>query len=47
MEAFLTLKNDLASASLECIRYDELFAIESDVSDYTIAAIFSQSGRPH
>ena len=45
-KAFLTLKKDLAEASLSCIQENVPFKIETDASDYAIAAILSQSERP-
>jgi len=50
LEAFKTLKSDLIHASLGVIRDDLpddlLFEVETDASDYAIAAILSQGGRP-
>ena len=46
LEAFKTLKSDLIHASLGVIRDDIPFEVEADASDYAIAAILSQGGRP-
>ena len=36
--AFSTLKHDIARSVLNCINEDESFVIETDASDYAIAA---------
>jgi len=46
LESFARLKDDLAKASLGTIRDDLAFEVESDASDYAIAAILSQDGHP-
>jgi len=46
LEAFKTLKSDQIHASLGVIRDDLSFEVETDASDYAIAAILSQGGRP-
>ena len=46
LESFARLKDDLAKASLGTIRDDLAFEVESDASDYAIATILSQGGRP-
>ena len=46
LEALKTLKSDLIHASLGVIRDDIPFEVETDASDYAIAAILSQGGRP-
>jgi len=40
------LKSDLIHARLGVIRDDLPFEVETDASDYAIAAILSQGGRP-
>ena len=46
LESFQMLKENLINANLGCIHHDMPFTIESDASDYAIAAILSQRGRP-
>ena len=46
LEAFLTLKTDLSNASLGAILDGVPFEVETDASDYALAAILSQDGRP-
>ena len=41
-----TLKNDLITASLGVIQDDVSFEVETDASEYAVAAILSQEGRP-
>lgn len=43
---FETLKSDIAKASLFAIDYNETFTVETDASDYAIAATLSQNRRP-
>ena len=38
LEAFQTLKNDLKDAALNSIDYSETFVVETDASDFCIAA---------
>jgi len=45
LESFKTLKSDLIHASLGVIRDDLPFEVETDASDYAIAAILSHGGR--
>ena len=46
LRSFQILKEKLAEASLGCIRHDVPFMIESDASDYAIAASLSKCMRP-
>ena len=46
VQSFETLRQDLAIACLQCIRDDEPFVVECDASDFAIAAVLSQGGRP-
>ena len=46
LEAFQTLKNDLKDAALNSIDYSETFVVETDASDFCIAATLNQKGRP-
>ena len=46
MDAFVLLKQELANTCLGAICEDILFVIETDASDYAIALILSQEGRP-
>ena len=44
--AFETLKNDLLKAWLDSIDKSAFFTVKCDKSDYAIAAVLSQNGRP-
>jgi len=44
--AFQTLKNDLRNASLGSIQGGVPFEVETDASDFVLAAVLSQDGRP-
>ena len=46
LDAFQTLKNDLKDAALHSIDYNDAFVVETDASDFCIAASLSQRGRP-
>ena len=46
LHAFQTLKNDLKDAALHTIDYNEPFVVETDASDFCIAASLNQNGRP-
>ena len=46
LEAFKVLKNDLKDAALQSINYDESLDVETDASDFCIAATLNQRGRP-
>ena len=46
LDAFAELKQELLQASLGSIREDVTFEVECDASDYAVAAILSQGGRP-
>jgi len=46
LESFARLKDDLAKAGLGTVQDDLAFEFESDASDYAIANILSQVGRP-
>ena len=46
LQSFQLLKQELANASLGCICEDVPFTVESDASDYAVAAVLSQAGRP-
>nr|XP_026689430.1 uncharacterized protein zf(cchc)-8 isoform X4 [Ciona intestinalis] len=46
LRSFNELKSNLVKASLGAIQDDLPFEVESDASDYAIAAILSQNGRP-
>ena len=46
ISAFETLINDLLKARLDSIDESAPFTVEYDASDYTIAAVLSQNGRP-
>jgi len=44
--AFDELKRELANASLGAIRHGVPFTVGKDASDYALADILSQDGRP-
>ena len=44
--AFDCLKKELASVTLSCIDENEPFVVETDASDFAIAATLNQGGRP-
>ena len=46
LEAFQVLKHDLKDAALQSIDFNELFVVETDASDFCIAATLNQNGRP-
>ena len=46
LKAFSTLKNDLAEASMQPIDEDKPFVLETDASEFSIAAVLCQEGRP-
>ena len=46
ISALETLKNDLLKARLDSIDESAPFTVEFDASDYAIAAVLSQNGRP-
>ena len=46
LEAFKQLKLDLRDSSLQTIDYDREFVVETDASDFCIAATLNQLGRP-
>lgn len=46
IQAFNTLKNDIAKASTAAIQDNVPFTVETDASHYAIAATLSQQGRP-
>ena len=46
LEAFQVLKNDLKDAALQSIDFNETFVVETDASDFCIAATLNQRGRP-
>ena len=46
LKSFTQLKSDLERASLGAIKDELPFEVETDASDYAIAAILSQNGRP-
>ena len=46
LKAFNLLKSDLGETSLDAIRDDLPFEVETDASDHAIVAILSQNGRP-
>ena len=45
-ENFQKLRNELVDACLGCIDEQEPFTIECDASDFAIAAVLNQNGRP-
>ena len=45
-EAFKILKNDLKDAALQSINYNKRFDVKTDASDFCIAAMLNQRGRP-
>ena len=46
LEAFRALKLDLRDAALKSIDFNQEFVVETDASDYCIAATLNQEGRP-
>ena len=46
LEAFQELKHDLKDAALQSIDLNEQFVVETDASDFCIAATLNQKGRP-
>ena len=46
MIAFKTLKNDLCNAGLSSIQDGVPFEVETDASDFVLAAVLSLDGRP-
>ena len=46
LEAFRRLKLDLRDAALQAIDFNEQFVVETDASDFCIAATLNQQGRP-
>ena len=46
LKSFTQLKSDLGRASFGAIKDELPFEVETDASDYAIAAILSQNGRP-
>jgi len=44
--AFKTLKNDLCNASLGSVQDGVPFEVETDASDFALAAVLSQDSRP-
>jgi len=46
LKSFEDVKSGLAKVSLDAIRDNVPFEVESDASDYAIAGILSQNGRP-
>jgi len=44
--AFKTLENDLCNASLGSIQDGVPFKVETDASDFALAAVLSQDSRP-
>jgi len=46
LNSFQILKDDLAKACLSAIGDDLLFEVETDASDFALAAILPQDGRP-
>ena len=46
LEAFRTLKLDLRDAALKSIDFEQEFVVETDASDFCIAATLNQNGRP-
>ena len=46
LEGFQVLKNDLKEAALQPIDYEGSFVVETDASDFCIAATLNQKGRP-
>ena len=46
LEAFNTLKHDLENAALRSIDFNQEFVVETDASDFCIAATLNQQGRP-
>ena len=46
MEAFNTLRQDLLNVCLGCINDKEPFTVECGASNFAIAAVLNQGGRP-
>ena len=46
LNSFQKLEEDLKDAMLVTVDYDEGFEVETDASDYCIAATLNQQGRP-
>lgn len=46
ISAFESLKNDIAKATMAAVQDDVPFRVETDASDFAIAATLSQAGRP-
>ena len=46
LNSFQKLKDDLKDTMLVTVNYDETFEVETDASDYCIAATLNQQGRP-
>ena len=46
LEAFRALKLDLRDAALKSTDFNQEFLVETDASDFCIAAILNQEGRP-
>ena len=46
LKAFQTLKNDLKDAALQTIDSSASFVVETDASDFCVAATLNQNGRP-
>ena len=46
LQGFQVLKNDLKEAALKPIDYEGSFEVETDASDFCIAATLNQNGRP-
>ena len=46
LKAFQELKHDLKDAASQSIDFKEQFVVETDVSDFCIAATLNQKGRP-
>ena len=46
IKAYRTLKNDIKSSALNCINDSDVLVVETDASDFAIAATLNQGGRP-